>query len=546
MLLDLTEIMTRSLPSTRGSQRGRTWSDNDTLAAGVRLFVYSRNPISGRHFHQVALGVHRLSSEPGHAGARGPSILISSTEYEDARMLTPSSTGHIDGSSSTDERIVTDQVCNLETSRRLNARLHGVIPGGAHTYAKGDDQFPEDLLPILDEGLGCYVRDVDGNQFIEYGMGLRSVGLGHAFGPVVDAAAAQMRRGSNFARPARIELEAAEKLRDMVGNPEEMVKFAKNGSDVVTAAVKLARAFTGRQHVAICADHPFFSIDDWFIGTTPVDAGIPQAISGLTLKFRYNDLASLKALFDHHPDSIAAVVLEAETTTPPAAGFLDALVTLCHSRGALVILDEMITGFRWHNGGARAFHQIKPDLVTYGKALGNGSAVSALVGRRDVMSLGGLQHEQPRVFLLSTTHGAEYPALAAAIAVIRTYMEQPVVRTMWEMGRRLADGVRREAASLGLSAHFEVIGRPCNLVYVARDDEGRPSQPFRTLFLRETLLRALIMPSMVVSYAHTEAVIDTTVERVGEALAVYKRALEDGIERHLPGRPVKPVMRRYN
>jgi glutamate-1-semialdehyde 2,1-aminomutase len=429
-------------------------------------------------------------------------------------------------------------------SQALNDRLHDAIPGGAHTYAKGDDQFPADVLPVLQRGDGCRVWDVDGNEFFEYGMGLRSVTLGHAFAPVVEAASRQMRLGSNFCRPAVIELECATALREMVGG--EMVKFAKNGSDAVTAAVKLARACTGRNRVAICGDHPFFSIDDWFIGSTPVDAGIPASTSELTVKFRYNDLASLESLFERFPQQLAAVVLEAETATPPQPGFLEALTSLCRAQGALVVLDEMITGFRWHNGGARAYYGLDPDLAAYGKALGNGFGVSALVGRREVMERGGLRHDQPRVFLLSTTHGAEYPSLAAALAVMETYRERPVVETLWRQGQRLADGVRRVVSSLGITSSFDVIGRPCNLVYVARDAEGKPSQAFRTLFLRETLLRGLIMPSMVVSYAHTDAVIDATIDRIGEALTVYKCALADGVERYLPGRAVKPVMRRFN
>ena len=431
-----------------------------------------------------------------------------------------------------------------ERVAEIRERLHSRIPGGAHTYAKGDDQYPEALSPILTRGAGCRVWDVDGREYIEYGMGLRSVTLGHAFEPVVEAACAQMRLGSNFTRPAVIELECAEHLVDMVGG--DMVKFAKNGSDVVTAAVKLARAYTGRDHVAICSDHPFFSVDDWFIGTTPMSAGIPDSISRLTLGFRYNDQASLEKQFAEHPGQIAAVVMEAETTVEPLPGFLDSVVQLCRANGALLILDEMITGFRWHNGGGQAFHGFRADLVTYGKALANGSSVSALVGRREIMSLGGLQHNQPRVFLLSTTHGAEYPGLAAAMAVMRVYREQPVIATMWTQGSRLAAGIQKIASELRLTGYFDVIGRPCNLVYATRDADRAPSQAFRTLFLAETLKRGLIMPSMVVSYAHSDDVIDATIERVGEALVVYKRALEEGIQNYLPGRPIKPVMRKFN
>jgi glutamate-1-semialdehyde 2,1-aminomutase len=432
----------------------------------------------------------------------------------------------------------------FDRSLALAERLHRLVPGGAHTYAKGDDQYPADATPVLIRGQGCRVWDADDNEFIEYGMGLRAVTLGHAFEPVIEAAARQMRLGSNFCRPSVLELESAEMLVGVVGG--DMVKFAKNGSDVMDAAVRLARAHTGRDRIAFCADHPFFSTGDWFIGSTPMAAGVPRAVAELALPFRYNDLATLEALFDAHPDQIAAVILEAETSTPPAPGFLESLTALAHARGAVVILDEMITGFRWHNGGARAFHRIDADLVAYGKALGNGFAVSALVGRRELMELGGLRHDRPRVFLLSTTHGAEGPALAAACAVMRAYCEGPVIETLWRQGQRLADGIRRAAMNAGVDGYFDVAGRPCNLIYIARDADRRPSQPFRTLFLRETLQRGLLMPSMVVSAAHDDAAIDATIDRVGEALTVYKRALEDGIDRFLPGRPVRPVMRRLN
>src|SRR5271157_3296008 len=166
---------------------------------------------------------------------------------------------------------------DFSRSRALRPKAHLLIPGGAHTYAKGDDQFPEQAPAFIARGKGCHVWDVDGNEFIEYGMGLRAVTLGHAFEPVVDAAYKQMKLGINFTRPAKIELDLAEAMMGVVDGAD-MVKFAKNGSDVTTAAVKLARAYTGRDLIAICGDQPFFSIDDWFIGATELNAGIPQAV----------------------------------------------------------------------------------------------------------------------------------------------------------------------------------------------------------------------------------------------------------------------------
>jgi glutamate-1-semialdehyde 2,1-aminomutase len=433
----------------------------------------------------------------------------------------------------------------FQRSNALRARLHAAIPGGSHTYAKGDDQYPEHAAPYLVRGEGCHVWDVDGNEFIEYGMGLRAVTLGHAYRPVIEAAARQMALGMNFTRPTLLELECAEALLRLIEGAD-MVKFAKNGSDVTTAAVKLARAYTGRDLVAICAQQPFLSVDDWFIGVTPMGAGVPKAVRDLTLKFDYNDLDSLRALFDAHPGRIACVVMEPATAAEPADDFLTRTKRVCKEQGALLIFDEMITGFRWHVGGAQHVYGVVPDLSTFGKALGNGFAISALLGRRDVMELGGLHHCRERVFLLSTTHGAESSALAAAMAVMQAYQREDPIGTMYRQGERLAVGVRTAIRRQGLDKYIEILGRACNLIYATRDVEGRPSQPFRTLFMNELIRHGILAPSFVVSAAHSDADIDATIAAVDAALLVYRRALDHGISTQLNGRPVKPVMRTLN
>jgi glutamate-1-semialdehyde 2,1-aminomutase len=433
---------------------------------------------------------------------------------------------------------------DFSRSRALQPRAHQLIPGGAHTYAKGDDQFPEDSPGFIVRGKGSHVWDLDGNEFIEYGMGLRAVTLGHAYEPVVEAAYRQMQMGTNFTRPAKIEIDLAEAMLEVIDGAE-MVKFAKNGSDVTTAAVKLARAYTGRDLIAICSDQPFFSTDDWFIGTTPMSAGIPRAISELTLKFNYNDLGSLSVLFDEYPDRIAGVILEAEAVTPPAPSFLGELKELCERKGAVLIFDEMITGFRWHLGGAQKFHGVTPHLSTFGKAMGNGFAIAALCGKRDIMRLGGLDHDQARVFLLSTTHGAETHALAASLATICIYRERQVVEQLWERGYRLKSGIEEVTKRHGLTHNFSLIGRPCNLIYQTKDAEGEPSQVFRTLFLQQLIQRGILAPSFVVSIAHSDQDIDRTIGAVDCALGVYAQALEKGTGNYLSGSSVKPVNRRF-
>lgn len=430
-------------------------------------------------------------------------------------------------------------------SQALTARFHAAIPGGSHTYAKGDDQFPEHMAPYLVRGRGCRVWDVDGNEFIEYGMGLRAVTLGHAYEPVVRAAQRALTRGTNLGRPTLDELRTAEQFLAFTG-AGDMVKFAKNGSDTTSAAVRLARAYTGRPLVAVCQDHPFFSVDDWFMGTTPVRAGIPDTVRQLTVGFRYNDLASAEALFQQYPGQIACLLLEVEKDQAPAPGFLAGLRALCDQKGAVLIFDEIITGFRWHHGGAQAVHGVRPDLSTFGKALGNGFALAALTGRRELMELGGLQHERERVFLLSTTAGAELHALAAARAVMRVYEQEPVIEHLYTQGLRLRAGIEQSIREHKLEGFFGVFGPPCALVYGTRDAAGQPSQAFRTLFLQETLRRGLLLPSLIVSYSHQPEDIDYTIAAIHEALGIYRRALEEGLEYFLESRPVKPVYRVRN
>jgi glutamate-1-semialdehyde 2,1-aminomutase len=439
--------------------------------------------------------------------------------------------------------IVKSEVDKYCRSRELRARMHRAVPGGSHTYAKGDDQYPELSPGVIVRGSGCHVWDVDGNEFIEYGMGLRAVALGHGYAAVVDAVRNSLDLGTNFTRPSIQELECAEAFLAII-NGADMVKFTKDGSSATTAAVKLARRYTGRDIVAICADHPFFSYDDWFIATTTMDGGIPAAARKETLYFRYNELESVRALFDSNPGEIAAVILEPARIEDPAPGFLEGLKAICQEKGSVLIFDEMITGFRWNLGGAQAEYGVVPDLSTFGKALANGFGLSALCGKRDLMRLGSRERREDDVFLLSTTHGAETPALAAATATMQVFCAEPVVEHLHRQGERLRAGVGTIAEKHGLTEYVQVFGRACNLLFGTRGPDRRPSQAFRTLFMQETIRRGVIAPSFVVSYSHSDDDIDRTIEAVDGALGVYARALSDGVEKYLVGSSSRPVFDR--
>ncbi len=430
-------------------------------------------------------------------------------------------------------------------SRELQSRAHEIIPGGCHTYAKGDDQFPYLSPGFIERGQGCHVWDVDGNEYIEYGMGCRAVSLGHAFEPVTRAVANVLGDGTNFTRPAKIEVECAEELLGMIDGAE-MCKFAKDGSTVTTAALKLARAYTGRDRIALCKDHPFFAIHDWFIGTTEIKGGIPAAERSLSLTFRYNDPESLERLFRKYPGEIAAIILEPAKYSDPEDDFLHKAKELCHRAGALFILDEMITGFRWHNGGAQKVYNIVPDLSTFGKALANGFAASALVGLRKYMEPSGLYHDRERVFALSTTHGAETPGLAAAMATMRYYQNNPVIEVLEQQGTKLTNGLRPLIEKHGLEHYVEIVGKPCNLVFATRDADGKPSQHFRCLLMQELIKEGVLGPSLVISYSHSDEDIAQTVMAFEKALAVYGLALEHGPQQYLVGPPSQTVYSAFN
>ncbi|MDL5155677.1 glutamate-1-semialdehyde 2,1-aminomutase [Actinomycetospora termitidis] len=430
-------------------------------------------------------------------------------------------------------------------STELQNRLHTMVPGGAHTYARGDDQYPEGMAPIIERGLGARVWDADGNEFVEYGMGLRAVTLGHCYEPVVDAVRDVLTRGVSFTRPSTLEVAAAEDLLEVIPGAD-MVKFAKNGSDATTAALRLARAATGRELVAV-ADQPFFSVDDWFIGTTGMSAGIPEGVRSATVRFTFNDLDSLRALFAAHPGRIAAVFMEAATgMVAPEPGFLAAVRDLCTAEGTVLVFDEMITGFRWAAGGAQAVHGVVPDLSTWGKAMGNGFPVAALAGRRDLMELGGLATDDARVFLLSTTNGPETVGLTAFRAVARAYRTGDPVAAMRRAGERLAAGANAAIEAEGLEEYLRVAGHPNCLVFLTRGPDGLPSQEFRTLFLAELLRGGVLGQSFVVSAAHTDADVDQTVQAVADALPTYRKAIEHGSTAGLlEGRPVAPALRTH-
>lgn len=446
-------------------------------------------------------------------------------------------------------------------------RLNFVIPGGAHTYSRGLDQFPANAPQILARGEGAYVWDPDGTRYLDYGMSLRAVTLGYANQRVNAAAWREIERGNNLTRASMIELEAAELIVDLIPSAE-MVKFAKNGSNVTTAAAKIARAHTGRRYICVPRQHPFFSFDDWFIGTTAITRGIPPEHTSSTLVFDYGDMNSLSRLFDEYPGQIAGVMLEPATTQTPCAtackreltyespcskcnnlssNFLHGVQNLCRKNGALFILDEMITGFRWHLQGAQNYFGVEPDLSTFGKGMANGFSVAALVGKRDIMQVGAINTANTeRTFLLSSTHGGEMSSLGAFVECVKIYRESDVCAHLWSYGQKLRDGLTALAKERSLQNYFAMDGPAICLNYLTRDADGKPSLSFRTLFSQEMIARGVLMPWIAVSLSHGDEELAMTMDAAKGALDIYAKALEEGVEKYLRGPSVKPVFRKFN
>jgi glutamate-1-semialdehyde 2,1-aminomutase len=423
--------------------------------------------------------------------------------------------------------------------------LSSLVPGGAHTYSKGDDQFPSNAPGTIVRGRGARVLGCDQRWYIDWGMGLTSASLGHAHPEVNDAVTAAIADGVNFVRPSELEYRAASVFLEVFGG--DMVKFCKNGSVATTAAIKLARAFTGRRLVAVPAEHPFFSYDDWFIGTTAADLGIPDEYKALTRVFHYNDLDSLEAIVAREGADLACVLMEPVKFEPPKAGYLEGVRAICRRSGALLVFDETVTGLKWAMRGGQEFFGVDPDLSVWGKGLANGFSACALSGRRDVMALGGSNPTGARVFLVSTTHGAESAALAAMLKTLEIFKRDRVIAGNWERGARLQERLNGVIAEAGLGDRLTVHGYPCLLLIGWSGLAERDALAWKTLLFQELVKEGLLFQGvMYPTPAHDAAVCDETVAAFAAAVPRVAAAWRTGsTEGFLVGPPIKPVFRKF-
>ena len=408
----------------------------------------------------------------------------------------------------------------LDESFSWLERSERVIPGAAQTYSKSWRHHIRGVTPIfLDCGKGAIVTDVDGNQYVDLIQGLLPNILGYAHDEVNRAAHDRACNGHSFSLAHPIEVELAERLCKLIPCAE-MVRFGKNGSDATAGAVRVARAYTGREHVAVCGYHGW---QDWFIGSTSRSAGVPKAVQELAHPFPYNDLDALEAMLSSMPDQFAAVIMEPVNFIWPEPGYLEKVKEITHRHGALLIFDEICSGFHFGLGGAQKIFGVTPDLATFGKAMGNGWPISCIVGRRNVMKV----FEEAFV---SFTFAGDISAMAAAMKVLDVLEFGEAYARMTAAGTKLFDGARVMAAAAGLQDAFQLKGHPHWAFFSFVDENGIDDPATRALWIQEVTRRGvLILTTFNISAALDESSVTTVLSAFAHAFKRVAQARALGI-----------------
>jgi glutamate-1-semialdehyde 2,1-aminomutase len=420
-------------------------------------------------------------------------------------------------------------------SEELLARAEKTIPLGTQTFSKSKTQFPYGVSPFYAaRAKGSKLWDADGNEYIDFINSLASVTLGYNDPDVTAAVRAQLEDGVIFSLPHQIEIEVAELIVDMVPCADA-VRFGKNGSDATAGCIRIARAFTGRDHVAVCGYHGW---QDWYIGSTARNRGVPMATRALTHRFDYNNLDSLQKLLSDRPGEFAAVILEPMSSVAPAEGFLEGVAELTRKHGALLVFDEVITGFRFANGGAQEYFGVTPDLTALGKGIANGYPLSAVAGRGDVMKL------MEEIFF-SFTMGGETLSLAAGKATLTKLQREPVVATLRRRGERIVAGVDERIRKYGIGHFAKTAGHPAWNFLILSDTPKHSQFAIKTLFQQETLVRGIMtLGAHNMTYAHSDADIDRLFQVYDEVFPILKDAVdEDAMKQYLKCEPLQPLFR---
>lgn len=424
---------------------------------------------------------------------------------------------------------------SFNKSHKLFKKVIKAIPLASQTFSKSLVVYIKNAAPLfLTRGRGAYVWDVDGNKYIDFINGLLPVVLGYQYPAVDQAIKNQLKKGITFSLASPLEYELAQLLIKHIPCAE-MVRFGKNGSDATTGAVRLARAVTGRDHIAACGYHGWH---DWYIGTTTRNLGVPKSTRAMTHKFEYNNLYSLEKLFKKYKNKFAAVIMEPMNFVEPKPGFLRAVKQLAHKNGALLIFDEVITGFRFSLGGAQKLFGVTPDLASFGKSMANGMPISALVGKRQYM-------EKIEDIFYSFTAGGEALSLAAAIATIKEMEAKPVIKHLWQLGDYIKKSTEKIIKENQLEKIIRLGGKPCWTVFLISSTK-KYSDLEITSYLQQELIQAGILweGSHNMSYSHSRADADKLISAYAGIFSNLKKLLDENkLLENLKGEPINDIFK---
>ena len=426
------------------------------------------------------------------------------------------------------------KMLKLNKSKEYLRKATGLIPALSQTFSKAPYSYVNGVYPVyLKGGKGSHVIDVDNNEFIDYVLALGPITLGYSYPAVDRAILKQLKNGISFSMPHYLEIELSEKIHEIIPGAE-MVRFSKTGSDAVTAAVRAARALTKKDKILYCGSGGVWH--DWFTVITSRNEGIPSVMKKMIRKFNYNDIESLKIAFEEWKDQIATVCMEPVMLDKPKREFLESVKKITHDNNSVLIFDEVVTGFRYANGGAQEYLGIEADIVAFGKGIANGMPLGAITGKSQYMQ------KFDDVFY-STSYGGETLSLAAGIAVINEFENKAVIKHCWKIGTEFMNEFNKIAAEIGLD--MEIIGFPIRGSIVCRDKDGNPSNLLKSIFLQECIERGIMFgPGAVfVSFSHTSKDIKTTLNVCEQSMKILKKVIEAGsLSSLLRGEEMKQVM----
>ena len=424
------------------------------------------------------------------------------------------------------KRVLDNSFNYLEKSRKL-------VPSLTQTFSRAAYTFVEGVFPVYaKKASGSRFIDVDDNEYVDYLCGLGPIILGHCYPRVNDAIKEQLESGILFSLPHKLEIEVSELLCKMIPSAE-MVKFSKTGSGSATGAVRGARALTKRDKIAYCGSGGVWH--DWYATIISRNQGIPEFNSNLIFPFEYNDIDALEYIFESNKDEIACVFMEATIFEKPQTDFLKKVKKLAKDNGSILIFDEIVTGFRFANGGAQELFGIEPDLTVLGKGIANGMPLSAIVGKSEFMKI------FDDVFF-STTYAGDALSLAASKATLMEITEKPVIKNIWKNGLQLMEDFNKITKENSLN--IELLGYPVRMKMIGKDSNGNDSILLRSLLIQELVKLGIFMHPGVeyISYSHTKEDIKQTIEALNDSMPIIKKAVvEDKLKSYLNGNPSKPV-----